>query len=30
VIVAQWEVLPTSRENAGRGGARGCRAIVET
>ncbi len=28
-IVAQWEVLPTSRENAGRGGAGGCRAMVD-
>ena len=30
VIVAQWEVLPTSRENAGRGGAGGRRATVDT
>ena len=30
VIVAPWEVPPTSRENAGRGGAGGCRAMVET
>ena len=30
VIVVQWEVLPTSRENAGRGGAGGCRAMVDT
>jgi hypothetical protein len=30
VIVAQWEVLPTSRENAGRGGAEGGRAMVDT
>src|SRR6202035_1856642 len=30
VILAQLEVLPTSRENAGRGGAEGGRAMVDT
>jgi hypothetical protein len=30
VIVVRWEILPTSREKAGRGGAGGSSAMVYT